>query len=73
VLLEAGARTLRHVGAFYVLTNQGTMYWLHPMNDQTANFLIETSMFVIEGDLVWEEIWINDYDRFVGFNPERCS
>ncbi len=73
VLLEAGERSSKHVGAFYVLTEQGTMYWLHPMNDQTENFSIETNTFSIEEHLVWDEIWINDFDRFLGFNPERCT
>lgn len=73
VLLDAGFRELRHVGAFYVLTDAGTVYWLHPMNVAEENFLIETHTFEIENELVWDEIWINDFDRFLGFNPERCN
>jgi len=73
ILLKAGERSLQHEGVFYVLTDTGTMYWLHPLNDMKKNFLIGITTFTMESELMWEEMWINDYDHFLPFNPERCT
>jgi len=72
VLLEAGPRVSRHEGAFYVLTDADTMFWLHPMNDDSENFSIDTNTFAIAEELVWNELWVNDFERFLGFNPDGC-
>ncbi len=72
VLLDAGFLALRHVGAFYVRTDANTIYWLHPMNASDENFSIDTNTFVVDNELIWGEIWTNDSDRYLGFNPERC-
>ncbi len=73
VLLDAGFLALRHVGAFYVRTDTNTVYWLHPMNASDENFSIDTNTFAFDNELMWGEIWINDFDRYLGFNPERCK
>jgi hypothetical protein len=73
LLLEAGARISRHEGVFYVMTDKGTIFWLHPMNNSSENFVIDTAMFAVENELVWSEIWIDESDTYLEFNPKRCN
>lgn len=73
LLMKAGDMNSVYEGVFYLLTEQGTWYWLHPMNDGRQNFWITMDTFTVEDELVWHELWINDFERLQGFNPQRCQ
>lgn len=73
LLMKAGELKTTYEGTFYLLTEAGTWYWLHPMNDGRQNFWITTDTFTIDNEVAWHEIWVNDHQRLRGFNPQRCQ
>lgn len=73
LLLEAGGMQSIHEGAFYLQTSAGTWYWLHPGHSGDKNFVIDSGIFVLDHEFVWNELWINDFPHFSGFNPEGCQ
>lgn len=73
LLLKAGNLSAIYEGAFYLLTERGTWYWLHPMNDGRDNFWVTTDTFTFENELALHELWVNDFERLRSFNPKRCQ